>query len=112
LFQIWRSFRESAAPSSRQGCSVEAQEIIRQLKAAIGRGEIREYILDEYLILYAIIGDVVYLLSIRHHRQLSFDFDAFGHGGGLLMMYELYYWPGIQGRGEFVRLAPEDAGAD
>ncbi len=26
-------------------------------------------------------------------------------------MYELYYWPGLQGRGEFVRLALEDAGA-
>jgi len=28
------------------------------------------------------------------------------------MIYELYYWPGIQGRGEFVRLALEDGGAD
>ena len=28
------------------------------------------------------------------------------------MAYELYYWPGIQGRGEFVRLALEEAGAD
>ena len=28
------------------------------------------------------------------------------------MTYELYYWTGIQGRGEFVRLALEDAGAD
>ena len=28
------------------------------------------------------------------------------------MVYELYYWPGIQGRGEFVRLALEEAGAD
>jgi glutathione S-transferase len=27
------------------------------------------------------------------------------------MSYELYYWPGIQGRGEFVRLALEAAGA-
>jgi glutathione S-transferase len=27
------------------------------------------------------------------------------------MTYELYYWTGIQGRGEFVRLALEDAGA-
>jgi len=27
------------------------------------------------------------------------------------MRYELYYWPEIQGRGEFVRLALEDAGA-
>ena len=26
--------------------------------------------------------------------------------------YSLYYWPGIQGRGEFVRLALEDMGAD
>jgi glutathione S-transferase len=28
------------------------------------------------------------------------------------MTYELYYWPTIQGRGEFVRLALEAAGAD
>jgi glutathione S-transferase len=28
------------------------------------------------------------------------------------MIYELYYWPGIQGRGEFVRLALEQAGAE
>ena len=28
------------------------------------------------------------------------------------MKYQLYYWPEIQGRGEFIRLALEDAGAD
>jgi glutathione S-transferase len=28
------------------------------------------------------------------------------------MPYELYYWDGLQGRGEFVRLALEDAGAE
>ncbi|HEX9489067.1 MAG TPA: glutathione S-transferase, partial [Stellaceae bacterium] len=28
------------------------------------------------------------------------------------MRYELYYWPSIQGRGEFVRLALEEAAAD
>src|SRR6478609_6927215 len=28
------------------------------------------------------------------------------------MKYELYYWPSIQGRGEFVRLALEAAGAE
>src|SRR3954469_12770638 len=27
------------------------------------------------------------------------------------MAYELYYWPSIQGRGEFVRLVLEEAGA-
>ena len=31
---------------------------------------------------------------------------------GSVVRYQLYYWPGIQGRGEFVRLAFEDAGAD
>jgi glutathione S-transferase len=29
-----------------------------------------------------------------------------------IMRYELHYWPSIQGRGEFVRLALEEAGAD
>ncbi|MDE2230293.1 MAG: glutathione S-transferase [Alphaproteobacteria bacterium] len=28
------------------------------------------------------------------------------------MRYELYYWPEIQGRGEFIRLALEEAGVD
>ena len=28
------------------------------------------------------------------------------------MRYELYYWPSIQGRGEYIRLALEEAGAD
>uniref|UniRef100_Q07RC2 Glutathione S-transferase n=1 Tax=Rhodopseudomonas palustris (strain BisA53) TaxID=316055 RepID=Q07RC2_RHOP5 len=28
------------------------------------------------------------------------------------MRYQLYYWPSIQGRGEYVRLALEEAGAD
>jgi glutathione S-transferase len=28
------------------------------------------------------------------------------------MVYELHYWPGIEGRGEFVRLALEEAGAE
>ena len=28
------------------------------------------------------------------------------------MKYSLYYWPDIQGRGEYIRLALEDAGAD
>jgi glutathione S-transferase len=35
-----------------------------------------------------------------------------GKPKGPPMRYQLYYWPGIQGRGEYVRLALEDAGAD
>ena len=35
-----------------------------------------------------------------------------GSTKGQIVIYELYYWPGIQGRGEFVRLALEEAGAE
>ena len=37
---------------------------------------LREYLHGEYLLLYAAMdaSATVYLLSIRHHRQLSFDF--------------------------------------
>ena len=39
-------------------------------------GALREYLHGDYLILYAAMEAqaAVYLLSIRHHRQLSFDF--------------------------------------
>ncbi|MFG6463066.1 type II toxin-antitoxin system RelE/ParE family toxin [Roseateles sp. DXS20W] len=39
-------------------------------------GALREYLHDDYLMLYTAVDAqaAVYLLSIRHHRQLSFDF--------------------------------------
>lgn len=39
-------------------------------------GSLREYLHGDYLILYAVMdaSATVYLLSTRHHRQLSFDF--------------------------------------
>src|SRR6185295_5694897 len=37
--------------------------------------------------------------------------EAAGELRPAFMTYSLYYWPSIQGRGEFVRLALEDAGA-
>lgn len=51
-------------------------EALAQL-AALGRGAagaLREYLHGDYLILYTRTGSTVYLLSIRHHRQLSFAF--------------------------------------
>jgi plasmid stabilization system protein ParE len=35
---------------------------------------LREYLHGDYLILYTLTGSTVYLLSIRHHRELSFAF--------------------------------------
>lgn len=37
---------------------------------------IREYVLKHYLMLYAVVGGTIYLLAIRHQRQLSFDFEG------------------------------------
>ena len=57
--------------------SVEARngiDAIEQKLKAIGKdGQLREYVLSHYLLLYARFDATVYLLSIRHHRQLSFD---------------------------------------
>jgi hypothetical protein len=47
-----------------------------QLSAIRKDGEIRECVMPHCLLLYATIDNKVYLLSLRHHRQLSFDFEA------------------------------------
>lgn len=57
--------------------SVEAANAVQRLKVKLGDGELREYLFADYLVLYAQFGDVIHLLSIRHHRQLSFDFQSF-----------------------------------
>ena len=63
--------------NERPAQSVEATALIGRTSARIGRGELREFLAGDYLILYASISDAVYLLGIRHHHQLSFDFEAF-----------------------------------
>lgn len=56
----------------------QSAEALAQLAALPpgAAGALREYLHGDYLVLYAAMeGDAtVYLLSIRHHRQLSFDF--------------------------------------
>ena len=60
----------------------QSAEALAQL-AALPTGApdaLREYLHGDYLLLYSVMDaslqadDTVYLLSIRHHRQLSFDF--------------------------------------
>ena len=70
---------------ARQPRSVETTNALAKLHAKLSglnqkSDALREYILSDYLLLYALIdGATVYLLSIRHQRQISFDFD--GHWG-------------------------------
>lgn len=59
--------------------SVEARngvDMLGKKLALLGEGaEIREDALQHYLVLYAIAGTTIHLLFIRHHKQLSFDFQ-------------------------------------
>lgn len=56
----------------------QSAEALAQLAAlpAGAASALREYLHGDYLMLYAAVDAraTVYLLSIRHHRQLSFDF--------------------------------------
>lgn len=55
--------------------SAEALAQLAMLPAGAANA-LREYLHGDYLLLYAAMeaNATVYLLSIRHHRQLSFDF--------------------------------------
>lgn len=48
----------------------------KQLGALAKDSELREYVMTHYILLYALIEGTIYLLSIRHQRQFSFDFRA------------------------------------
>jgi plasmid stabilization system protein ParE len=54
----------------------QSAEALAQLRALPpgAADALREYLHGDYLMLYALTGSTVYLLSIRHHRQLSFAF--------------------------------------
>ena len=55
--------------------SAEALALLASLPVGAANA-LREYLHGDYLMLYTVINETepVYLLSIRHHRQLSFDF--------------------------------------
>ena len=78
-------FPEMGRPfMARQPRSVETTNALTTLRVKLSAlapdvDAIREYVLKDYLLLYALIGEAIYLLSIMHQRQLSFDFE--GHWG-------------------------------
>lgn len=55
---------------------VAAEHVQAQPRALEPDAQLREYILRSHLVLYAHTGRTVWLLAIRHQRQLSFDFDT------------------------------------
>jgi plasmid stabilization system protein ParE len=66
---------------SRTVGSVETTNALAALRTKLAKliadeDGLREYVMNHYLVLYAQIGGNVHLLSIKHHRQLSFDFET------------------------------------
>ncbi len=70
---------------ARSAQSAEVKERVAAIMKRFGAFDMREYLSGDCLLLYAISGRAgsgkgqaaIYLLSIKHHRQLSFDFDGF-----------------------------------
>lgn len=79
-----RHLRMGRAFMSRQPESIEAQKLHEKLQAKMAsheqRADMREYVTTEYLVLYAILQatankpSTLYLVSLKQHKQLSFDF--------------------------------------
>ena len=59
---------------ARAPLSADGIALFEKLVKAAGPGSrVRQLIDGDYLILYLVRGKDVYLLAIKHHRQLSFD---------------------------------------
>ena len=58
--------------------TTQAQGLAERLPRRLQDGDaIRELIVDDFLILFLVRGDQIVFLSIKHHRQLSYDLKAF-----------------------------------
>ncbi len=58
--------------------SSEARSLVRKLRRRLDPSDdLREFIVDDYLLLYLVRGEQIVFLAIRHHRQLSFDLKGF-----------------------------------
>lgn len=54
--------------------SLESQALLDRLKSLLRKdGDLREFIVDDYIILYLIRQNRLLFLAIKHHYQLSFD---------------------------------------
>lgn len=67
---------------ARQILSVEASTSHERLLARLESATLREYIFEDYLVLYAVHGGKIHLPSIKHHPQLAFDLKGFWVDGG------------------------------
>jgi plasmid stabilization system protein ParE len=58
--------------------SSKANALTKDLRKFLNkRDDLREFVMDDYLVLYLVRQHQVILLAVKHHRQLSFDLKRF-----------------------------------
>jgi len=58
--------------------STKAKALTKALHKLFNKGDdVREFVIDDYLVLYLVRRHQVVFLAVKHHRQLSFDLKRF-----------------------------------
>ena len=58
--------------------SAKAKALTKALRKLFNKGgDLREFVIDDYLLLYLVRRHQVVFLAVKHHRQLSFDLKRF-----------------------------------
>jgi hypothetical protein len=65
-------------PNSQNDTQVHARALalLTRAQATLNGIEIREYLLGDYLVLYGIDAQRIYLIAIKHHKQAGFSVGA------------------------------------
>jgi plasmid stabilization system protein ParE len=72
-------FPQSGRPfHTRAVKSLKAKTLTKGLSKLLNKGDdLREFVMDDYLVLYLVRQHQVIFLAVKHHRQLSFDLTRF-----------------------------------
>jgi plasmid stabilization system protein ParE len=58
--------------------SAKAKALTKELRRLLDKGDdLREFVMDDYVLLYLVRRGQVIFLAVKHHRQLSFDLKGF-----------------------------------
>lgn len=58
--------------------SAEAKKLMERVQDRLRTGDdLREFVVDDYVVLYLVRRTRIYFIAIKHHRQLSFDLRRF-----------------------------------
>ena len=58
--------------------SAEAEKLFERVQERLRPGDdLRELVVDDYVVLYLVRRTRIYFVAIKHHRQLSFDLRRF-----------------------------------